>query len=136
MNKIITITFLLFFCSYSIYSQKEQNIKTVQYKNPLLVKLKINEPVHLVDSLSILLKSFTYKRPYINGPTKETIHLALSKGNACGETEISIHGIDGKSKHTYTASFWQEYKIEFKGHEDDMSFKVVISKKDSEDLKR
>ena len=127
VKKAIALLFFALLYNYSIYAQQETDGE-ISYKNALLVEAKVNESIQLKDSLSIFITSFSFKRPYANGPTKITVHVALSKGNTCGEIEISLHSIHGKPEHTSTVSFWKEYKFQLHSYTYDPSFKIIVSK--------
>lgn len=124
IHTIVLLSFV-FLYKFSIHAQKYTEIR---YKNPVFVKVKINEPIQLKDSLSILITSFSVKRAYANEPTKIAIHAELSKKNNCGEIELSLQETKDKSKKTSTIAFWREYKFEFRDYDYDPLFKIIISK--------
>lgn len=124
IHTIALLPFVLLY-NYSVYAQQGTEIR---YKNAFLVKAKINEPIQLKDSLSILITSFSVKRAHANEPTKLTIHAQLSKKNNCAEIDLSLHKTQGKPKKNSAIAFWREYKFEFRDYDYDPSFKIIISK--------
>lgn len=127
INTIILLPFV-FLYNCSIHAQQDTDTE-IRYKNALFVKAKINEPIHLKDSLSILITSFSVKRAHANEPTKLTIHAELSRNNTCGEIDLFLHRTQGKPKDISTIAFWREYKFEFYDYDYDPSFKIIVSKK-------
>jgi hypothetical protein len=137
--KAFTFSIAVLFITYPTYSQdkpiKQGMIKNNQFGE--LFELKINEKVHFEDSLTILLTSFSHKRPYIGGPTKATAYLSLSKGDVSEEITLSVHGVEGKSEsedglsdlERYDSMSWMEYKFQLKSLHYDESIKIIISKK-------
>ncbi|WP_103069338.1 hypothetical protein [Aquimarina sediminis] len=131
VNKIKSIIFLILFLSNPIYGQQGVDEIKKNRKKAILVEVKMNEPVLLKDSLSILLTSFSFKRkPHLSdkGPIKIMVRLSLSKGNSCGEVEIRRHGLVGKSEYTYVTSSWNGYTFKLRDFNLEGAFEIIISK--------
>lgn len=137
--KALTFLIAVLFITYPTYSQikpiKQRVIKKNQFGE--LVELMINEKVYFEDSLTIILTSFSHKRPYTGGPTKATAYLSLSKGDVSKEITLSVHGVEGKSKpedglsdrERYDSLGWMEYEFQLKSFHYDESIKICVSKK-------
>lgn len=102
----------------------------------MTTELKVDEEVRHADGLSVLLTSFSHKRPYVGGPTKATAYLTLKKGRNSGEIMLSIHGVQGKSmaedglpdSERYDTVVWNEYEFQLKGFTYDQSIEVITRK--------
>ncbi|MES2284621.1 MAG: hypothetical protein V4547_02955 [Bacteroidota bacterium] len=93
------------------------------------VQIKMNEEVHFEDSLTVLLTSFSHKRPYVGGPTKATAYLTVFKGAFSESIMLSIHGTEGKSDIEYFDTLiWKEYTFELKKFDYDTAVEVIVSK--------
>ena len=139
--KAAAIIVFLFFSNPLIYSQNITASETMissKYKFGVASKLNINEKVYFDDSLSIILTSFSHKRPYTGGATKATAYLSLSKDKESGDIMLSVHGIDGKSKSDdglsdsdrYDSLIWKEYKFQLKSFDYDNSIEIIVSKRE------
>ena len=93
------------------------------------VQIKMNEDVHFEDSLTVLLTSFSHKRPYVGGPTKATAYLTVFKGELSESITLSIHGTEGKSDiERFDMLIWKEYTFELLEFNYDTSVDIIISK--------
>ena len=100
------------------------------------VELEVHEKVQYDDGLSIVLRSFSHKKPSPGGPTKATAYLSLAKGTDSGEIRLSIHGVEGKSpaedglsdSQRYGMSQWNEYKFELKRFSYGRSIEIKVHK--------
>lgn len=82
------------------------------------------------DSLSVLLTSFSHKRPYIGGPTQATAYLTLSKNNVSEEIMLSIYGTQGiNGIESYDTLDTDNYIFNLKSFNYDTSIELVVSKK-------
>ncbi len=136
-SSIITVLFGLsfLFSTHPIYSQvKSSTMINATYEK--LFELKINEEVHFEDSLSILLTAFSHKRAHVDGPTKATAYLTISKNNMSENVMLSVHRTQSKSKNGdklnlehYDLLYWKEYFIEMKDFHYDQSIEIIVNKK-------
>ncbi|HNP18457.1 MAG TPA: hypothetical protein PKL31_08500 [Fulvivirga sp.] len=102
-----------------------------------LIELMINEKAHFEDALSIILTSFSHKRPYSSGPTKATAHLTITNGTETQDLLLSVHGIEGKSEYQdgltpskrFDSLLWSEYKIQMEDFNYDKSIKIIVTKR-------
>ncbi|WP_299211597.1 hypothetical protein [uncultured Aquimarina sp.] len=101
----------------------------MDYKYGTNIKLNLNEEIQFEDGLSIILKYFSHKRPYANGPTKATAYLILSKNKLTEEKSLSIHGIEGKPDIHYDSLLWNEYEFQLKTFDYNESIEIIITKR-------
>lgn len=95
-----------------------------------IFKLNINETASFDDGLSILLSSFSHKRPYTGGPTKATAYINLTKGNSVEQILLSVHGTDGKPLIEHYDSFlWNEYGFQLKSFNYDKDIELIVNKR-------
>ncbi len=129
-----SIVFLVALLSYRTitYSQIKSDttkMDTEIFKLNKSVQIKMNEEVHFEDSLTVLLTSFSHKRPYVGGPTKATAYFTVSKGNITERLGLSIGGTEGKSGiESYETIIWNEYTFELKQFNYDTAIEVIVSK--------
>lgn len=97
-QKLITAATLLFLFSNSLLYSQIQVLPDMDYKFGEIIELKISEEVKFEDSLSIILTSFSHKRPFIGGSTKATAYIKITALSISKEITLSVHGIQGKSK--------------------------------------
>lgn len=140
LSAAFIITSVCLFSNQAIHSQekseKPESLKTKGLYGKI-IQLKMNDKVQFDDSLTIILKSFSHKHPYIGGPTKATAYLSISKGTISDEILLSIHGVSGKSEtqdglsdaERYDSLLWNGYEIQLKGFNYDTSIDVIILKK-------
>ncbi len=122
-----------FFIIFSINCQStdnNQNIVEMDYKYGTNITLDINKEIQLEDGLSIILKYFSHKRPYVNGPTKATAYLMLSKNELTEEKSLSIHGIEGKPDRHYDSLLWDQYEFQLKAFNYNESIEIIITKRE------
>ena len=102
----------------------------------MLIKLNLNEQTKYKDELTILLSSFSNKRPFIGGATKATAYLSLTKDNKTSKISLSIHGIQGKAakedglseSKRYDCVEWNEYTFQLKNFSYDNFIEVDLSR--------
>ncbi len=100
------------------------------------VELKVHEKVQYEDGLSIVLSSFSHKKPSPGGPTKASAYLSLANGANSGEVRLSIHGVEGKSRavdglsdsQRYGRSHWNEYEFQLKRFSYGRSIEIKVHK--------
>lgn len=98
-------------------------------------EIKLNQTVRFDNGLSLTLKSFSHKRPYVGGPTKATAYLYAAKGFDSGEIELSVYGVEGKTdaedgltdEERYDALVWKSLLIRLRGFQYDRSVEVEVS---------
>lgn len=125
------IFFVFLFMSSSIYSQNthnKKNEKKMNFKYGVKIKLKIKEKIQFKDKLSIVLKSFSHKRPFKDGSTKATAYITLFKNKIFEENSLSIYGVEGKTGIEYDSLLWNEYKIQLKAFNYDESIEIIVTK--------
>ncbi|MFH1125878.1 MAG: hypothetical protein V1703_02025 [Candidatus Altiarchaeota archaeon] len=106
-------------------------------EDPMKIELKIGEKAYLEDSISILLTSFSHKRPYTGGPTKATAYISLTKDNTSEEIMLSVHGIQGKSEsedglpdsERYDSKSWNGCEFRLTSFNYDKSIEIIVTKK-------
>lgn len=136
--EIITFfCFFLFPCQlvHSRINAEEHMTGNMNFKFEELIELQINKKVQIESSLSIVLVSFSHKRPYPCGPTKATAYLIISKGEVTEEIMLSVHGVQGKSEpedglsesSRYDSLIWKNYFIQLKSFNYDKSVKLIVS---------
>ncbi len=114
---------------YSQIKSDTSKMTTKIFKFNKSVQIKMNEEVHFEDSLTVLLTSFSHKRPYVGGPTKATAYLTVFKGAFSESIMLSIHGTEGKSDIEYFDTLiWKEYTFELKKFDYDTAVEVIVSK--------
>jgi hypothetical protein len=143
-KSVAAILFLIiFFCFYLFPGQlahssiKAENQETgnEDFKLNELIELQINKKVQIDSSLSIVLLSFSHKRPYPGGSTKATAYLIISDGELTEEIMLSVHGVQGKSEvedglsysSRYDSVIWKSYIIQLKSFNYDKSVKLIVS---------
>jgi hypothetical protein len=138
--KAISFSCVFLFSSPLTHCQTNTNGKKmnkVNFKYGEIVELKLNEKVHIENSLSVILTSFSHKRPYVGGPTKATAYLTISSGKLSEEIMLSIHGIEGKSKsednitdaERYDSLSWKEYDLQLKSFNYDQSIEIIVTRR-------
>lgn len=132
-KQLLAITFLIF-SSTVLYSQDKPvpaEITDADFKKGVAVQLKIGQ-IKNFDAFSMLLTSFSHKRPMIDGPTKATAYITISQGNISEEITLSIHGIQGKpeAESEYESILWKGYKFDLKRFNYDDFIQVVITKEE------
>ncbi|WP_299256767.1 hypothetical protein [uncultured Aquimarina sp.] len=124
--------FVLLFTSLLINSQSTDNNQSttkMDYQYGTNIKVNINEEIQFEDGLSILLKYFTHKHPYVNGPTKATAYIILSKNKLIEEESLSIHGIEGKPDIHYDSLLWDKYEFHLKVFNYNESIEIIITER-------
>ncbi|KAJ3429807.1 hypothetical protein M0813_20171 [Anaeramoeba flamelloides] len=101
-------------------------------------KARLNKKakVTFTDGMSATLRSFSHKRPMKGGPTKATSYIDVTKEELTSTLNLSIHGIQGKSKEEdgltdemrYDTMDWQGYRFQLKDFSYDSYIDVVVSK--------
>ena len=95
-----------------------------------IFKLNINKTASFDDGLSILLSSFSHKRPRTGGPTKATAYLNLAKGNVVEQILLSVHGTDDKpGVEHYDSRHWNEYEFQLKSFNYDKDIELIVNKR-------
>lgn len=130
-NSIVFLVALLSFRTM-MYSQiKPDTTKMAPqiFKLNMSVQINMKEEVHFEDSLTVLLTSFSHKRPFVGGPTKATAYLTVVKDALSENIMLSIHGTEGKSDIEHLDTLvWKEYTFELKKFNYDTSVDIIISK--------
>ena len=98
----------------------------MNFKYGASIKLNINEEIQFEDNLSILLTSFSHKRPFVGGSTKATAHITLTTNKICEENSLSIHGTEGKSYTEYDSLLWNEYEFQLKEFNYNESIEIIV----------
>lgn len=130
-NSIVFLVALLSFRTmmYSQIKSDTSRMATEIFKFNKSVQIKMNEEVHFEDSLTVLLTSFSHKRPFVGGPTKATAYLTVNKDSLSENIMLSIHGTEGKADTEYFDTLvWKEYTFELKKFNYDTSVDIIISK--------
>jgi len=131
--KSIVFLFALLSFRTITYSQIKPDITKMAPQNFKLnksVQINMKEEVHFEDSLTVLLTSFSHKRPFVGGPTKATAYLTVIKDALSENIMLSIHGTEGKADIEYFDTLvWKEYTFELKKFNYDTSVDIIISKK-------
>lgn len=93
-------------------------------------ELKINEVIHLSDSLSVRLFSFSHKHAMTGGPTKATAYLAVSANELSDTIQLSVHGGSGKPPQIerYDTLKWKLYEFKLTKFSYDKSIELMINK--------
>lgn len=131
---ITSIVFLVALLSnrtmmYSQIKLDTSKMATEIFKFNKRVQIKMNEEVHFEDSLTVLLTSFSHKRPYVGGPTKATAYLTVFNGALSESIMLSFHGTEGKSDiESFDTLIWKEYTFELKKFDYDTAVEVIVSK--------
>lgn len=114
---------------YSQIKQGNQVMIKKNYKYGEKVEINMNEEGNFDDSLSIILTSFSHKRPYTGGATKATAYITLSKGNISANIMLSIHGTDGvEGIESYDSLIWNDYTFQLNSFNYDSSVGLTILK--------
>jgi hypothetical protein len=94
------------------------------------LELKLGEPVMLPDDLTLSLREFTHKRPWIGGATKATATVALSKHQLTDIISLSVHGVEGKESEPdrFDTITWQGYQFQLKKFVYDSSIELIVVK--------
>lgn len=112
----------------SIVKSQKSSIMTNEYNTQ--IKLDINESIQFEDGLTLTLMYFTHKRSFVDGPTKASAILKVSKNEITVEQALSIHGGNGKPEVFYDTIYWEEYEFQLKGFDYDGFIEVVVIKKE------
>ena len=87
----------------------------------MVVTLRLGRRVRISRSLTLVLTSFTHKRPFVGGPTKATATLEVTTRSpgtraVVEYVELSEHGIEGKSREEDGLSLEERYDtVEWRG---------------------
>ena len=138
-KRIVVFLYVCLFSMPLMYSQTptdNQNMHKINYKYGERIELKRDENVTIGDTLSVTLKYFTHKMPYLNGPTKATAYLTVSKGTVCEEILLSVIGTSVKSEskeqykmvQEFSTVTWKGYVIQLEKLDYDKSIEIIILK--------
>jgi len=110
--------------------QKDGQQRDGQQKYGSIVRFEINKKIEFSDGLSVVLVSFTHKKPYKNGPTKATAYLLVSLLGVSDKISLSIHGIqgEGEMKMSYDRLKWHDYNFYLKNFTYNDSVEVLVEK--------
>lgn len=93
-------------------------------------ELKLNDTVHLTDSLSVMLTSFSHKHTMTGGPTKATAYLTVSMKGESDTIQLSVHGVQYQSDQLdkYDSLKWKGYEFNLTKFHYDRSIELMIIK--------
>lgn len=80
------------------------------------ITLYLDQPLYIDNGLCLRLQSFSHKRPYVGGPTKVSVDIALAQEEISALVTLAIQGIEGQTEQQDGISENERYgKIEWQG---------------------
>lgn len=137
MYKLVVILFTLSasFGSKLASSEQLNENGALELNFGISTELKLDEKLQFGENISIILTSFSHKRPMVGGPTKATASLLLTKDEHSEQISLSIHGTEGMSESEggdtslrYDRIQWNEYEFQLKKFNYGKSIEVIINK--------
>lgn len=127
----IIFLLVLMFTTLSIHCQtittdQKMSKKTYEYNSQ--IKLNIKEEIDFSDGLTMTLMYFSHKHSYVDGPTKATAYLKITKNQLSEEILLSIHGVQDKPDLEYDVLQWNGYEFQLVTFDYDESIVIIVTK--------